>query len=160
MMGMVRTGVAAAWLAGGVALAQPPAGPAPVALLESAAALKMDGAYALNEVGLDRPTIGIDKAALGWVMSEFYPPASLRAREEGVSTVVACVDARGKVAKTGLLTSSGFPRLDQASLTMMSALPMKAATLNGKAVAFCGYTFSVFWKMPDSAPQPQSAPPG
>lgn len=159
-MGIARAALIAAALAGGPAAAQPFDGkpPAPIAV-SPLSSLQMDGAHRLGEAGLDRPSLGIDKAALSWVMADFYPPASWRAREEGVTTVGACLDERGKVVKAVLVQFSGFPNLDAASLKMMAALPMKPATMNGKAVPFCGYALSVDWKMPAVAPPAESRPP-
>ncbi len=156
-MGLMRAAVVAAGLAGGTAAAQPPIELPPPPVITSV--LEMDGAYTASTLGIDRPKLGIDKASLSWVMSDFYPPASLKAREEGVTVVVSCVNERGKVVKTAVRVSSGFPRLDQAALIMMSAVPMRPATLNGKAVLFCGYALSVDWKMPGPAGPPDVTPP-
>ncbi len=119
----------------------------------------MDGAHNMGEPGLDRPTLGIDRAALSWVMADFYPPASRKAGEEGLTTVEACLDDRGKVLRTAIVESSGFPGLDDAALKMMTALPMKPATFNGKAVASCGYMLSVGWKLSASSATPADSQP-
>jgi len=136
---------------GGTALGQATRGPAPAPVPATIDTLRVDGAHTWGEPGLNGPTLGIDRAMIAWVMADFYPPASWKAGEEGETTVLACVDETGRVVKTGVLKSSGFARLDEASLAMMAALPMKPSTLNGKAVAFCPYALSVEWKLPDPA---------
>lgn len=158
-MGFIRA-VAIASLACGSAAAQTPDDKSPPPIVVSPlSSLKMDGAHRPGEAGLDRPSLSIDQAALRWVMADFYPPASWKAHEEGVTTVGACLDDRGKVVKSALVQSSGFPRLDQAALKMIGSVPVKPATLNGKAVAFCGFALPVDWKTPASAPPADSKSP-
>src|SRR5690349_3357135 len=126
-MKIVRAGVVAVVLSG-AAVAQLPDDHAPLVAVSPLSSLQMDGAHRPGEPGLDRPSLSIDQAALGWAMTDFYPPASWKAREEGTTTVGACLDDHGKVVKTALVQSSGFPRLDQAALKMIAALPIKPAT--------------------------------
>jgi protein TonB len=63
--------------------------------------------------------------------SEFYPSASIRAGEEGVATVELYIAADGRVTDARLKTSSGFERLDEATLKYVKTWRMKPATRGG-----------------------------
>lgn len=62
---------------------------------------------------------------------EFYPAASIRAEEEGVTTVEIYVTADGRVSDARVKTSSGFERLDEATLKYVKTWRMKPATRGG-----------------------------
>ena len=50
---------------------------------------------------------------------DFYPPTSLRLREEGTALVHVCVDEQGKLTGEPSITgSSGHPRLDEGALKL------------------------------------------
>jgi protein TonB len=53
---------------------------------------------------------------------DFYPPTSLRLREEGTAAVHVCVDQRGKLTgEPSIVRSSGHPRLDEGALKLAKA---------------------------------------
>jgi TonB family protein len=53
---------------------------------------------------------------------DYYPPTSLRLREEGTAVVRVCVDEKGKLAdEPALAGSSGHPRLDEGALKLAKA---------------------------------------
>jgi len=135
-------------------LGQPPssagASPPPVLILPKV--LEMDGAHGHGKPGIERPKLGIPSDVLAELMRNFYPVQSLRAREEGETTLIMCVSEKGKVLKTAVLQSSGFERLDNATKTLMATVPMKPALLNGEPVLFCNYPVSVAWLMPRDMP--------
>lgn len=62
---------------------------------------------------------------------DYYPSASIRAGEEGVTTVDIYVDPNGRVTDARIKTSSGFERLDEATLKYVKTWRMKPATRGG-----------------------------
>lgn len=97
---------------------------------------------------IKRPTSGLDHSAIAEVLSNFYPPVSWHNREEGTAYIEMCVDANGRASDIGVFKTSGFKRLDDASLMFIRVLPLKPAMLDGRPVPFCGYLFGVSWMMP------------
>jgi TonB family protein len=80
---------------------------------------------------------------------DFYTAASRRLHEEGVTRIKVCVDERGTLVGEPVVTlSSGYPRLDEASIKLAKAGSgrYKPATRNGKPVADCT-EFNVAWKL-------------
>ncbi len=77
-----------------------------------------------------------------------YPPASERAKEEGISTVTLCVDATGKVTDAKLVNSSGFPRLDDATVKWALRERFNPGTVGGVKTAMCDYRMDYQWQMP------------
>lgn len=79
-----------------------------------------------------------------------YPPASQRAKEEGEVTVSACVSENGSMTDVKLVKSSGFPRLDDATLKGLPRTRLDPAkNSEGKNVAFCNppYQFTIVWEL-------------
>lgn len=82
-----------------------------------------------------------------------YPPASLRAGEQGDVTVSVCVDERGRLSNPQIVKSSGFPRLDEATLKGLPRTRMEPAKgSDGKPIAYCDppYVFTLQWKVEDA----------
>ena len=79
-----------------------------------------------------------------------YPPASRRAKEEGVVSLTLCVDASGKVSKSELRKSSGFPRLDQAALDWVKNQRLNPAMQGKTAVAVCDYPLDYQFQLKDA----------
>ena len=76
---------------------------------------------------------------------DFYPPSAIRRGEQGIATVNACVDARGRLTSDPtIVQSSGSQRLDQGALTLAIAGSghYLATTENGKPVNSC-YAFRI-----------------
>lgn len=76
---------------------------------------------------------------------DFYPPSAIRRAEQGIATVSACVDARGRLTSDPtIVQSSGSQRLDQGALTLAVAGSghYRATTENGKPVNSC-YAFRI-----------------
>jgi periplasmic protein TonB len=63
-----------------------------------------------------------------------YPPVSARAREEGSVLLEFTVSPEGKVVQSKVLSSSGFPRLDEAAKAAYSKCKFSPATSDGQAV--------------------------
>jgi protein TonB len=66
-----------------------------------------------------------------------YPAKSIRAGESGAPTVTICISATGAVDSVQVNESSGFPRLDQAAVSIGKEAIFRPASLDGKAVPFC-----------------------
>jgi protein TonB len=81
-----------------------------------------------------------------------YPPASQRAKEEGEVTVSVCVDAQGRMSNIQLVKSSGFPRLDDATVKGLPKTRLEPAkNSEGKAVEFCNppHQLTIVWELED-----------
>lgn len=65
-----------------------------------------------------------------------YPLASQRLGEQGVATVRAVFDTKGKPTQVSLLKSSGFPRLDQEALNATKRSLVKPLLENGVPIVF------------------------
>jgi TonB family protein len=79
-----------------------------------------------------------------------YPAASLRAKEQGEVTVSVCVDAQGRMSDAKLIESSGFPRLDEATLKSLPRTRLEPAKdADGRAVAMCSppFQFTYVWTL-------------
>ena len=64
---------------------------------------------------------------------DYYPAASKRAEEQGSATVRVCVDAKGKLkGNPEVVTSSGFPRLDEGAVKLARAGRYQPGTANGQ----------------------------
>jgi TonB family protein len=71
-----------------------------------------------------------------------YPPASRKKQEAGVVKLALCVDVKGKVTRTDLAESSGFPNLDNAVLKWAKALTLNPAKAGETPVAVCDVPFN------------------
>jgi periplasmic protein TonB len=82
-----------------------------------------------------------------------YPAASIRAQEQGNVTVSVCVDEQGRMTNVQLLKSSGFPRLDEATLKSLPKTRLDPAKgSDGKPIAMCNppYAFTYVWNLEDA----------
>lgn len=61
-----------------------------------------------------------------------YPSASRRLEEEGTVALKFLIDTDGKVLKTEVEKSSGYPRLDEASRNALSKCQFRPGTVDGK----------------------------
>jgi protein TonB len=70
------------------------------------------------------------------VSEDDYPPASLRAEEEGRTVISIGISAQGKVDTCSVTTSSGFPKLDEKTCQIAQRrFRFKPALQNGTPVA-------------------------
>jgi protein TonB len=70
------------------------------------------------------------------VSEDDYPPASLRAEEEGRTVITISISAQGKVDTCSVTTSSGFPKLDEKTCQIATRrFRFKPALQNGTPVA-------------------------
>lgn len=63
-----------------------------------------------------------------------YPSASRRLSEEGAVTIQVLVDTRGRAQQVEVVSSSGFPRLDEAAANAVKRWLFKPAMQNSQAV--------------------------
>lgn len=77
-----------------------------------------------------------------------YPLASRNAAEEGTVKVQVSVNRRGKFAGAKVLSSSGHPALDNATVGAFSKCVFKPAYKNGKPVA-SNFEVVYIWKLAD-----------
>ena len=76
-----------------------------------------------------------------------YPSASIRAGEEGSTSLSVCIDNRGRVASARVESSSGFSRLDDAALKWVRKARFKPANRSGQPEAYCGHTVVYKWNL-------------
>jgi TonB family protein len=69
--------------------------------------------------------------------SEYYPPESRDAGEQGMVKVRICYDVKGRVQTADIDESSGFERLDQAALRASRDVVVKPGTVNRIAQEGC-----------------------
>jgi periplasmic protein TonB len=80
---------------------------------------------------------------------DYYPPASRRANEEGVTTVRACVTPEGRTSGTpSIEKTSGHGRLDEAAVKWAQRARWQPGTEDGKPVETCSQ-FNVRFKLTD-----------
>lgn len=79
-----------------------------------------------------------------------YPRSSIRANEQGVSTLDVCVDARGRVTSATLANSSGHATLDSAALKWVRTARFTPGKLDGVAQSVCGHTVVYEWNLADA----------
>ena len=85
------------------------------------------------------PGIGFPSA------DEFYPPPAIRKEEQGVATISACVDAKGRLTSSPtILESTGSATLDDGALRLARAGSghYQASTEDGRPVNSC-YAFRI-----------------
>jgi len=71
----------------------------------------------------------------GGISEDDYPEASKRAEEQGVTRVSYTVGVDGKASGCSVITSSGFPRLDETTCKLVERrFRFKPATRDGKPV--------------------------
>ncbi len=63
-----------------------------------------------------------------------YPIQSIHNKEQGVSTILLTIDAKGKVTSTEVVNSSGYPRLDKAAENGFRKCKFKPELKGGIAV--------------------------
>lgn len=79
-----------------------------------------------------------------------YPAASRRAGEAGDVTVSACVDIEGRLSTVRLVKSSGYARLDDATISNLPKSRLEPAIgSDGKPMAMCDppYVMTIVWTL-------------
>jgi protein TonB len=70
-------------------------------------------------------------------VNSYYPDQSRRNGEEGRAIVKICISAAGKTESIDMVTSSGFPLLDEAALKVAKVYRWKPGTSDGKPIEAC-----------------------
>jgi TonB family protein len=69
---------------------------------------------------------------------DFYPAQALRLNQQGSAVVKLCVGPNNKIdGPVEIVTSSGFPLLDEAAGKCVAAGSYKAGIVNGQAARTC-----------------------
>jgi TonB family protein len=89
------------------------------------------------------------------VGADYYPPESLRNREQGRCIMSAYVDADGAVLAVQVLNSTGFPRLDAACIRAFDVGRVIPVTVNGVGAAAWSL-FTLIWHLEPSGKSPTS----
>ena len=79
-----------------------------------------------------------------------YPPSSIRAQEQGTTTLSLCVSDAGRVTSAKLVSSSGHATLDNAALKWVDNARFKPAINAGRPTAMCDYTIAYQWDLKDA----------
>ena len=81
------------------------------------------------------------------VSEDDYPPASLRAEEQGRTVITVSINTQGRVDSCTVATSSGFPKLDEKSCQLAQRrFRFKPALQNGTPVA-SSKTMPIKWQI-------------
>jgi TonB family protein len=89
--------------------------------------------------------------------SDYYPPASRRLGEQGSNVVNITLAPDGTVENVEILVSTGYPRLDAATLAGLKPGKFLPATDDGKPVR-ATFKFRVTWVLAPAQPQNQPLP--
>ena len=84
-----------------------------------------------------------------------YPSESIRLNEHGSVLVELCLDMTGKVISAKLIHSSGYQRLDEATLSWLKTEAFNPAIREGEPIGACGYRLQYDWSQPNEAQLPQ-----
>ncbi len=83
----------------------------------------------------DRPNVGIDMHQPPRIGEAYYPKESLRRREQGTAMIRLYAASDGSVPASQVVVSSGFARLDEASLVAFVDAKMRPAILHGQPIS-------------------------
>jgi periplasmic protein TonB len=112
-------------------IAVPPPAPAPAAVIAPIAPPTPAPAAAAPTKAVAKTGATLPK---GSCEEPDYPAISARAKEEGSVLLEFTVSAEGKVVQSKVLSSSGFPRLDEAAKAAYSKCKFSPATSDGQPV--------------------------
>jgi protein TonB len=74
-----------------------------------------------------------------------YPASSVRNREQGTTVLNACVTTEGRLVDVHLAQSSGYPRLDEATVIWAKRAKYKPAMFGDEALAVCNFRLEWVW---------------
>ncbi len=78
------------------------------------------------------------------------PPSDLKV--DGDVVLDLCISATGAVSDAKIAHSSGYQRLDQATVSQIRNARFEPATREGKPVSVCGYNLTMGWRLGASPP--------
>lgn len=90
-------------------------------------------------------------------LEDSYPPLSVALGEEGPTVVDFTVNRNGTVSDALVIESSGFPRLDDASMSAMKQM-LYSQPKRGDAPVDCVAHLKIVWKLNGPPPDPAAAP--
>ena len=76
-----------------------------------------------------------------------YPAESARKREAGTTALTICITTDGRLVDLKLARSSGFPRLDEATIAWARTARFNPALINGDPVNVCGFALEYTWRL-------------
>ena len=76
-----------------------------------------------------------------------YPASSVRNREQGTTVLNACVTTEGRLVDVHLSQSSGYPKLDEATVTWAKRAKYKPAMFGDEALAVCNFRLEWVWTL-------------
>lgn len=86
----------------------------------------------------------------GWVTTDDYPSAELRAGHQGAVRFRLSIDTQGRVSDCAIVRSSGYARLDEATCKYASRRARFDAATDGNGDRVAGtWTSEVRWMIPD-----------
>jgi TonB family protein len=121
------------WLAGGAVLASNLV--FPVAARAQDALQTPSASQSAEAVVADRPTVGIDPQQPPRIGAAYYPKESLRRKEQGTAMIRLYAAPDGSVPASQVVVSSGFARLDEASLVAFVDAKVRPAILHGRPIS-------------------------
>lgn len=77
-----------------------------------------------------------------------WPAGSQALNEQGKADLSLCVNDIGQVTAVRLIRSTGYPRLDTASLDWAKTLKFRPAMRSGMPTPVCGHRMSYEWSQP------------
>lgn len=100
--------------------------------------------------GLDGKELTLTKKPIpkAGSMRADYPASAVRNRIEGDVGLQLCLDVRGKVTSVEVTKSSGNDALDRQSINTLKKVDFHPGEVDGKMVAFCGFPYTVNWRLP------------
>jgi TonB family protein len=105
--------------------------------------LEIEGAIKLPDPRIvSRPVFDAERSP-----HPVYPEDARRAYEKGEVTLGVCVSDTGAVTKSIVFKSSGYDRLDAASLEWINSAIFQPARTDEGPVAICGHYLSYVWKL-------------
>ena len=128
--------------------------PVAVALPRDPIASKLEESLASDASAADSGSDVPEVPAVVYNIKPKYPPASELAGEKGIVKILFRIDDSGRVLSATLHESSGFPRLDQATLDVVYQIQFAAA--DGRSSRRRATTFiAPFEFKPRAVPQPK-----
>ena len=92
----------------------------------------------LSDVDRSTPAQGVETIRMPDCRKDYYPSQALRLKQEGSVVVKVCIGVDNKIdGPVEVLTSSGFPALDEAAGKCVGAGRYRAGNINGAPAATC-----------------------
>jgi periplasmic protein TonB len=76
-----------------------------------------------------------------------YPANSVRNREQGTTVLNACLTVDGRLVDVHLAKSSGYPKLDEATVEWAKKAKYKPAMFGDEALAVCNFRLEWVWQL-------------